>query len=300
MQKANGQLRVPSRSRWIKRNAIQQCARFIPQAWLPDSAGPCFVVGCPRSGSSLFDQLLGSHPQIAAYPSEAIDLWHPQAYPWHVACKKHGVPPIWADARAFTDFSLSHRSPQQERLIQKSFAFCRTLSGRAKFVQKCTLIGLMLDYVIRLFPKATFIHILRDGRATALSWAKRQAAHIRAYPRVYQQVGWEVADAALLRYCAAAWRDIVNAIDQSVRELSLDATRFIELKYEDLCANPMPVLQTTAQFLRVDQNGFDRELCEAIQSQNFKFSTELAEADRRDLDQIMGETLRRKGYDPGN
>lgn len=297
MKRSHELLRVPSRTRWIKRNAIQALARIVPPAWLGALDRPCFIIGCPRSGSSLFDQLLGSHPQIAAYPSEAIDLWHPQAYPWHLACRRHRVPPIWADARGFTDFSLAHRTPRQDEWIKRSFALCRSLSGRTRFVQKCTLTGLMLPYVVKLFPDAVFIHLIRDGRATALSWTRRQGAHIRAHPEIYQRVGWLVTDAELLRHCAAAWRDIVEAIDRSVPELSLDAGRFLELTYEDLCANPDQCLQATAQFIGVDPIGFDSELRQAIQSQNFKVSDELAAADRRDLEQIMGSTLRRKGYD---
>ncbi len=278
------------------RNAVQHLADVIPDRWVAKLVAPCFVVGCPRSGSSLFDQLLGSHPKIMAYPSEAIDLWHPQSFPWHVACERHALPPIWADARAFTDFSLAHRTEQQDRRIQRSFALCRSLSRRATFVQKCTMIGLMLDHVMKLFPDAVFIHIVRDGRATALSWTKRQGAHIRSYPETYERVGWNVTEPQLLRFAPRLGATLWTPSISRYRSYPWMQTRFIELKYEELCANPEPVLQHTAKFLGIDQAGFDRRLCDAIQSQNFKVSHELAQPDRRELDEIMGETLRRKGY----
>jgi LPS sulfotransferase NodH len=282
--------------RWIQRHAIQQLARVVPSTWAMPLTRPCFIVGCPRSGSSLFDQLLASHPQIAAYPSEALELWHPRAYPWHVACRDRPFPPIWGDASAFTAFSLARRTPRQEQLIQTSFALCRTISRRPRFVQKCTLIGLMLAYVVQLFPDATFIHLLRDGRATALSWSKRQGAHLRDHPQIYERAGWKVSDAELLRLCAAAWRDIINAIDESASALQLDTSRFLELKYESLCSSPTTVLEAAARLLDVDPHRFDKSLCAVIQSQNFKFSSALSPAAQQQLDEIMGDTLRRKGY----
>ena len=55
--------------------------------WLAARCGqtgpaPIAIVGTGRCGSTLLVRILESHPEIAAWPGEANELWHPNSYPW--------------------------------------------------------------------------------------------------------------------------------------------------------------------------------------------------------------------------
>ena len=122
------------------------------------SGPPIFVVGCHRSGTTLFRLILDSHPAISCGPETRFlaDLekitddanWprmglygFPKSY-WHERV-----------AELFNDF-------------QSRYAVRR---GKTRWADKTPLYAGHLDYLNTLFPDALFINIVRDGRDVARS-----------------------------------------------------------------------------------------------------------------------------------
>jgi hypothetical protein len=86
-----------------------------------------------------------------------------------------------------------------------------------------------LDLLSEAFPKARLIHIIRDGRDAHLSLKKLDIPH-----------SGNVAVASL------EWRVKVSLIQETVKRLG---DRAIELRYEDLLADPVKTLSQMCDFL---------------------------------------------------
>jgi hypothetical protein len=93
---------------------------------------------------------------------------------------------------------------------------------------KSTNNALFIDALLKLYPQAQFIHIIRDGRDVVASRLVR---------------GWH-DDIGLA--CDSWLKIIGQALDAQIRG-SVD--QFLELRYEDLVRQPEPIVREVADFL---------------------------------------------------
>ncbi len=139
---------------------FSQSAR--PQTWStapqPDVRDPVFLVGFPRSGTTLLDQVLASHPSIVTLEERDI-LFN--------ACE----PPV-ADAAALGRLpDLSADEIQKYRAAYWSLVD-RAMGVRkagAVFVDKMPLNTILLPIIYRLFPDARVLFAVRDPRDVVIS-----------------------------------------------------------------------------------------------------------------------------------
>ena len=122
---------------------------------------PVFIIGLPRSGTTLLGEILGKHPQVCTWyePSFVLDRFFRNA--------PH-------DRRTAHDAT----APVTRYLQEEFQRFQRTM--RCAFVvDKSPHNSLKLPFLNAIFPDARFIHLLRDGRDAVLSirreWQRRQA-----------------------------------------------------------------------------------------------------------------------------
>jgi tetratricopeptide (TPR) repeat protein len=137
-----------------------------------DSAELVFVVGMPRSGTTLVEQILASHPRVygagetdevanvaLALGGGRIDGADPAAYPRAVA----------GAARA----ELTSAAETLLAAYRASAAAARPADAPpgwpAAIVDKTTINFLHVGLIHALFPRARIIHTLRDPRDTAVS-----------------------------------------------------------------------------------------------------------------------------------
>ena len=270
--------------------ALARCAPGFAAAGLER---PWFLIGCGRSGSSLLRRLLSRHPQLAVLPSEANGLWHPQAYPWTAA--DVDVPPLWVDPHRFTDFSIARCSEVDQRRRRALFgAFQRLRRGRC-FVNKSVMIHFMLPTVARWFPEARFLHLFRDGRAVALSRAKRLISRADEAPNLPNQRSLD----ELLDESARYWRLSILAIEEAAPDLAAE-DRYMEISYEELCADPPRALQRIAECMGINTVPFQDLDPAACENRNHKFRNELDAATVDRMSQIMQPALAGKGYRPAS
>ncbi len=111
-----------------------------------ESELPVFVLGMPRSGTTLVEQILASHPQV----SDAGEL--------------DDVLKISQSLRAGGTHEELRKAAEQQ------LARYRKLGGEAaRVVDKTTVNFLHLGQIALLFPGARVIHCMRDARDTCLS-----------------------------------------------------------------------------------------------------------------------------------
>jgi hypothetical protein len=261
----------------------------------PQPRNPYFFIGCGRSGTSLLARLLSRHPQIAAYPEEANELWHPGSFPWHRSLPE--TSPIWVDPYAFTAASLARRTPKDDRRLKATFGIYQRLVSGERFLNKSVLVTFMVDKIRELLPDSRFLHVCRDGRAVALSAARKEALKIEQFPEVYESRGIRWPFDALIERFALYWQAHVLEIEALKREKTLaEGVDLHELTYEDLCADPAHELGQIAAFMGIDPSEFPELPPELVSSMNYKYREDLDAQTRARLSDLIRRGLELRGY----
>jgi tetratricopeptide (TPR) repeat protein len=172
-----------------------------------DSQRPVFVFGLPRSGTTLVEQVLASHPQVFG----AGELpWGRDAFD-RLAGPESGTP------RALAQLDSSRASQEATRYLRQLSA----VDSRATHVvDKMPDNYLYLGLLAVLFPRAHFIHCRRDLRDLAVSCWMTNFRHIR----------WACDPDDL----AARFRDYLRLAEHWQKVLPVSV---LEVRYEDMVAN---------------------------------------------------------------
>jgi tetratricopeptide (TPR) repeat protein len=139
------------------------------RGWGVETDLPVFIVGLPRSGTSLTEQILASHPQVfgAGELNLARDAY--RSIPGLVGKQAPGVECVGDLTR-----------PVVQTLASQYLGRLRQLDARAaRIVDKMPDNYLMLGLIVTLFPNARAIHTRRDVRDVGLSCWMTHFKHIR-------------------------------------------------------------------------------------------------------------------------
>ena len=144
-------------------------SRIEPGDWSAPASGPqdrsakghVFLVGFPRSGTTLLEQVLATHPKVVALEERAtlgeagLDFFAPETIDRLIR-----MDPVTADR-------------EREAYWRRVREFGVEPEGRV-FVDKHPLNTLWLPYMAKLFPEAKVLFALRDPRDVALSCFRRR------------------------------------------------------------------------------------------------------------------------------
>ena len=197
---------------------------------------PVFIVGCPRSGTSLFRNLLRSHPSLA-FPKESFfipGLQRTYGDPQNnrrarrIAARLLNLPSVrqWGLGLSAKDFSDCRTFKQ---LVSRLFEAWARHENKPRWGDKTAEHVLAIPALYRLFPDAKFIHLLRDGRDVALSSLEA------------------CGDPGNLYTAATKWRDWVSAGLRAGTRLPL--TSYMEVKYESLLGDVRGTMEKVCEFL---------------------------------------------------
>ena len=213
-----------------------------------------FIVGCPRSGTTLLQRMVNSHREVAITPESH---WIPRLYgkPW--AVNEQGM-----ISRKLIDRLLAHPKFARLRLGPGQIA---ALADSAEAVSYSDLVSTIFDlygraqgkplvgdktpdYVRtietlhRLWPSARFVHVIRDGRDVALSmldWPKVD-------PKPGSFASWNRDKIST----AALWWELNVRLGRQAGG-SLAPHLYHEVGYESLVNNPEAVCRALCDFLAV-------------------------------------------------
>lgn len=180
---------------------------------------PILIIGLPRSGTTLLEQILSAHPQVHA--GGEMSFWSERGAEWERA--------LPAEEDAFLS-----------RCGWDYVDGLRTLApGMAGVTDKMPFNFQWAGLIHLALPHATLIHCRRNPLDTALSIHQTHfgpslmfptgGAHLVQYVRAYQ------------RLCAH-WRAV------------LPASRFVEINYESLVEDPEPVIRRVVEACRLPWN----------------------------------------------
>jgi Sulfotransferase family len=226
-----------------------------------------FVVGCPRSGTTLLLRMLDAHSQFAvANDTHFIPRVLEKQRPWEIASVLAGGD-LPLDRELVEAAMTYHRSARLELSpsdwekaanTSKSYAefVSRLYEAFAQMRSKTFAIEKTPDYVRHipllhaLFPQAKFVHIVRDGRDVALSlrdWANKTKG-----PGKFER--WDEDPIAV---SALWWEWLVT--QGRAAGVGLPANQYLEVSYEALLARPEETLSDLCKFLKVP---FERSMGE--------------------------------------
>ena len=219
---------------------------------------PClFIVGCPRSGTTLLQRMLDHHPQLAVandthFIPRALEQVVPQAT---TDVTDQIDPPLspelveWVlSYRRFARLGLAEATVRQTAAKVTTYrGFVSALYSAFGMLHGKPLAGEKTpDYVRRLpvlhalFPWVRTVHIIRDGRDVTLStreWAREDKGPGKL-------ALWREEPAAV---CALWWQWQVST---GMRDgVVLGPSRYLEVKYEQLVTRPEETLHSIVAFL---------------------------------------------------
>lgn len=218
------------------------------------STAPVFVLGSPRSGTTLLYHMILSAGDFAVYRTESnvFNLLVPKFGDLHAKSQREKLMKAWLQSKLFERSGLEKRAIHDKILrdCHSGGDFLRIVMGeiaRSQNVHRwadCTPEHLLYIRQIKTqIPDALIIHIIRDGRDVALSMAKQK--WIRPFP---WQDGQDVLLAGLF------WEWIVSKGRRFGQEVGPD---YLEVRFEDLVSNPSDTLSVLAGFIGHDLN-YDR------------------------------------------
>lgn len=213
----------------------------------PEIKSRVFIIGCPRSGTTLLQSLMAAHPEITSFPESYFFQDLNGSWPWGPWL---GI----ASPKARVKFKEFLHKVDQEPMIQYlprmsifnsqySSAFVKVLDlitqqeSKSIWIEKTPQHMLKIELIEKLVKDAKFIHIIRNGEDTVASlydWALK-----------YPEKSWsKLRD---IDRCIYRWTKYVE-----ISHSHLHKPNHFLVSYERLVEDPHSILAEICEFIDVD------------------------------------------------
>jgi len=285
---------------------------------------PIFIIGNPRSGTTLLRLMLTCHRNIVIPPecgfavwlaekfvgwsSADCDGWIDRLLPELMQCRKIETWNLQLDGlRSFLKEAQPATYPEAVGLVYEWYgistgrSFCRWGDKNNFYLNHISAIKLM-------FEDAHFVHIIRDGRDVACSFNRLKAVSERS--KYFPSIPERIEDTA------RQWRDNIRLVNRSFDKIGREAV--VEIKFEDLLLNTIDTLRAVCESIgepldksMLEYHCVNRErqlepvefldwkgntIKPPLRSAVGRYKTELDEEERRSFEGIAGDVLQALGY----
>jgi hypothetical protein len=284
-----------------------------------------FIVGVNRSGTTLLRMMLDSHPELTIPPEthfvpELIRLARRENMTRKRLLRAATNHPRWGDF-GLDEAQLLDRLQQVKPLtpagaIRSFYDLYAEREGKTRWGDKTPRYMRAMPRIQRALPEARFIHLIRDGRDVALSQAERALE----------------GEAPAMAEVAERWRRRISTARKHAGELD----SYLEVRYEDLVADPDATLRRICEFIELDFDpamlAYHRRAAERLTEMDRdlgsgengpvrtgdqrlaghamtteppstercgRWRREMSAADVREFDRVAGELLADLGYEVG-
>ena len=134
-------------------------------------ARPLFLIGAPRSGTTILSNLLNAHAEVLLTNETAVFLQLDAVIEKRGLCARAGVP----FGRAYRDLWAGNLRERSKRLIESYYERIAAHESRGNIKywgEKHPHLYTCLHYVSELYPDAIYIYAVRDPRDVACSMAQ--------------------------------------------------------------------------------------------------------------------------------
>ncbi len=216
-----------------------------------------FLGGHPRSGTTLFEQILGAHPDLQAFDeSEAFaqEVWH-QLAPMQAAQPLR--------LRHLNDLTPARRGDLRDRYLKSLLRELPAGSGARLWLDKNPSPTAALHLWLRLFPESKILIALRDPRDVIISC-------------FFQNLMLTPTNANFLSLDRTV-KHYADLMDVWLRLRELGGFDWLETRYEDLVANLETEGRRTTAFLGLEWDPAQGRFYEAA-ARKFVFSPTYTDA----------------------
>lgn len=271
----------------------------------PEIRAPIFIVGCHRSGTSIFYQKLALHPDLACITTTTKKISNPvflmRALMLLRTREQNTTPTggnVWGRfCRAEDDaMEAADATPAAAAYFRKVVRNHLELFHKPRFLSKSPANSVRISYLHAIFPDAYFVHLVRDGRAVArsiLQGRQKKGLHTLQGARFR---GWqEIMGLPPLESCAAQWKRTVECIEESAARLP--ARQYLRVRYEDFMSRPREVTLSLATWCGLPAGEpWLSQVCEGLRSQNRKWKEAFKAEEIEMLNRLLADRLRTFGY----
>lgn len=204
---------------------------------------PIFILGSPRSGTSVFSRYFGQHPELANW-SEGHCLFDP----------------MYMNRRA------EHRWTEEQaswygsrRLHSNIYWFMRYMRWRQRlpikrFTNKLPRNTLRVPWLLKVFPDAHFVHIIRDGRAVIRSMVRvieKNNLYDRPLGQFARPPGWqEYYQNDIYEAHSRQWVGIEETVQKDLEAVPTE--RVYRTKYEEFILNTRGIMKEICEQFGLD------------------------------------------------
>ena len=270
------------------------------------SLRPFFVVGSPRSGTTLLRFMLASHsrlcipdetgflPFLRCDPNDDLDAEEIDKLLLRIGQLNRFWRGLITDVPAFRE---SLAEPRLAYILDALYRLQCQAQPAARWGDKTPLYVRYLPRLLKIFPQAQFIHVIRDGRDASLS-ARAKWGAVHPYMDIY--------------YLLRNWQRNVHTGMMAAQKLT--SSQYFSLHYEDLVTEPETEIKRLCDFLgetfepaMLAHDGLARKTGGGIDAQvevqasihtrgRQRWRREMTPFESRLADYLLGDTLLKLGY----
>lgn len=246
---------------------------------------PIFVVGLPRSGTSIFVRHFGANSSLAHW-SEAPTVWDPRF-------RAKDTDHRWTEAEA---------TAAAVRRIENNFAYYTKWKGKSRFVNKHPRNSVRVPFLMAGWPDARIVCVQRDPRPVVWSLVcrTREESWRQNYPlgQFARPPGWREIDAVpnlVERFALASAATYETMRDDLAR--CVPAAQLHVVRYEDYVKDCRGVLARAWEACELPPD--DRALQglpARLTDMNTKWRTAMSADDITIMEPIVEPMLNELGY----
>jgi hypothetical protein len=214
---------------------------------------PLFIIGNPRSGTTLLRLMLTNHKNIVIPPECGFAVWFYDKYKSTVfsesvvnnfvrdlsTAKK--IETWKLDYSKLLDYISAAKPVSYPDVVGSVYEFYGNTIGRTflRWGDKNNYYLNHIDTIREMFQSARFIHIIRDGRDVACSYRTLQASNVVS--KYAPHLPYNIKDIAV------EWSVNIQQIRSSFDKIHWN--NVYEIRYEDLVSQPSNELKKVCSFL---------------------------------------------------
>lgn len=215
-----------------------------------------FIIGNPRSGTTLFRLMLNKHAEVSVPPEAGFLVWMHQEFGKGIIGNKYtSLVDFLQNTKKIESWKLNYKLLEEYLNIQQPQNYSDVMDvvyefySRTILNKKVSLYGDKNNYYLKhidllhkLYPNAKFIHIIRDGRSVAASYQElmKKDFSFKYAPDLPTNL-IDIAD---------EWGDNIKLIEDEFYKLPGNLTYLV--KYEELVLEPENNLRNICNFLKLD------------------------------------------------